>query len=137
MLLSCTTGVKTISYKVYEGEKQFKHIYKLDIPKGYKLFRWTGGHEDQCEFWYPDSSVIYLTKNLGSTSINDKNIRRQENAYSKRFKAFLENDSITLSGFDTAGLYWKEIKLKSFCYGYAKVPKEKKYFFDKALSSLK
>lgn len=136
-MLSCTTGSKTITYKVYEVEKQTKHIYKMNIPNGYKLLRWTGGHEDQCEYWYPDSSVIYLTKDLGSSTINDKNIRRQEGACAKRLQAFLENDTITLSGIDTVGLYWKEIKQKTICLGYARVPKEKKEIFDKALSTIK
>jgi len=136
-LLSCTTGSKTISYKVYEGGKRTKHIYKMKVPSGYKLLRWTGGHEDQYEYWYPDSSVIYLTKDLGSSTINDENIRRQEGAYAKRFLAFLGNDTITLEGANVVGLYWKEIKQKTICFGYARVTKEKKAVFDKALSTIK
>ena len=137
MIVSCTTGSRTINYKVYESENQRKHIYKMKIPKGFKLLRWTGGHEDQCEYWYQDSSVIYLTKDLGISTINDRNIRNQDNAYAKRLHAFLANDTLSLEGLDSKGLFWKEIKSKTICFGYANVTKEKKAVFDEALNTIR
>ena len=133
----CSTETKTIRYKLYENDTRKNHVYTIQIPKGYKLFSWTGGHEEQHEYWYSDSSVIYLSRDLGVSTINNENIKNEEGAYAKRLQEFLANDTITLSGTDISGEYWKEIKLKNICLGYAGVAKEKVEIFESALHSLK
>ncbi|HNS12469.1 MAG TPA: hypothetical protein PKM97_07605 [Bacteroidia bacterium] len=130
----CSTETKTIRYKSYDRDANKTAVYTLQIPKGYKLFTWTGDHVRQQEYWYSDSSVIYLTNNLGSNAINESNIRQQEGAYAKRFQAFLSNDTITLSGVDSIGKYWKEVKLQKICLGYAGVENEKLEIFERALT---
>jgi len=48
---------------------------------------------------------------------------------------FMGVDSLTISGQDSRGRYWKVVKNKYAIYVYSKVPPEKKQIFDSALSS--
>lgn len=136
--LRCNTEFKTILYKVYDydGEKITNYTYRMKIPKGYKLIIVSFDAVVQHEYWYPDSSVIYLTNELGLSNINYENIRKEKGEYVKRMIAFIYDDTITLSGKDSTGLYWKEIKLKSICVGYSRVAENKKNIFDFALKTL-
>ena len=87
------------------------------------------GKEDQ--YLYADSSIFYITNKQGTP--NYSLIRGQEAAYSKQFMS----DSLSLTGIDEKGNYWREIKYLNLFYGYKNVPLNKKQAFDEALSTIK
>lgn len=126
---SCTS-YRTISYRI--GRSTI--IYKLDIPKGYEFQGLAGDHEFEKRFWYPDSSVIYIT-NFDNT-LNYYEIRNQ-GTYYDRFDAIHSNDTLTLAGKDSLGMFWKDKKLQNVTVGYSKVPPSSKEEFDKAISSVR
>ena len=133
--ISACMSEKRVTFIHYEliDYKQERVKYYFKVPKGYQ-FRGIkadaeAGSEQQ--YWYTDSSVIYVT-DFGGT-INEANIRNQENAYGKR----LVSDSISLNGTDSKGNHWKEIKYKGVLYGYSNVPKDKMQIFEKAIASVK
>lgn len=126
---------KKIVFRHYEtlDYKQTEKKYSLKVSKGYEYKGLKAGGEAGMEqqYWYKDSSVIYIT-DFGGT-LNEMKIRNQEGAYSKRFM----NDTASFSGTDEKGNYWKEIKNGKVLYGYANVPPEAKSVFDEALNSVR
>lgn len=125
--ISCTT-TKTVSYRI--GKSPIK--YKLEIPKGYIFEGIAGDHEFEKRYWYPDSSVIYIT--TFSNTLNYDEIRSQ-GTYYQRFQAIHSNDTLTLAGQDSTGMFWKDKKLKYITVGYSNVPLSGKAVFDKAIDS--
>jgi len=109
------------------------HKLVINIPKCYSFERIKANAEYGREerYWYKDSSVIYISDLKSGSTLNYSNIRGQKNAYAKRF----EFDTITLSGINKFGKYWKEIKYNQLFYGYSNIPANEKKLFDHALSS--
>lgn len=118
------------SYKVEQKGKIKK--YSFHVPKGYQLNSWTGGYENEKQYWYPDSSVFYITKEHGLPSINYENIRAVEGANANR----MLSDTLTLQGKDKQGLYWKDIKQIGFSYGFSRVPGEKREIFEAIMKEI-
>lgn len=133
-ILGCSSmkNMQRIHFTFNDLHKRCKLI--LFIPRYYSLQRIEAGGEDGVErrYWYRDSSVIYISTFRGGSSLNYENIRKQEAAYSKRFGF----DTITLSGVNDSGKYWKEVKYYNLYYGYANVKEEEKKYFDQAISSI-
>lgn len=129
-----------IMFKHYESENanQKKVTYYLSIPKNYRIvtFQASGEAGAEQQYWYPDSSVIYITSMEGLPTINQDNIKSQEGASEKRFRAFTNDDTLTLSGKDRKGFLWKDTKLKGVSIGYANVPLDKESIFCTALKSI-
>ncbi|MDO8366819.1 MAG: hypothetical protein Q7T20_08495 [Saprospiraceae bacterium] len=126
---SCT-NYKTVSFRV--GRSTMK--YQMNIPKGYKFQGVAGDHEFEKRYWYSDSSVIYFT--TFSNTLNYDDIRNQ-GTYYNRFDAILSDDTLTLSGIDSSGRYWKDKKLQYLTVGYSKIPFNRKKEFEKAISSFR
>ena len=101
--VSCSQ--QTFKYVVDNREKSY--TYKYIVPIGFTFYGWSGGYEDEKQYWYSDSSVFYITKAKGLTLINAENVRAIPGAYSK----LLLTDTISLQGIDSKNLYWKHIKL--------------------------
>jgi hypothetical protein len=112
-----------------------KHSVTLSIPRNYSSQRIKAGGESGIEnrYWYKDSAVIYISDFKGGSSLNYDNIRKQEGAYATRFAS----DTVTLSGINKSGKYWKEVKYHSLYYGYSNVEADEKKSFDRAISSVK
>lgn len=74
VLINKTTKIKL---KYYEAGITQKII--MNIFGGYKLIRiGTGGEGEEYQYWYPDSSMIYLSDASGLRSVNDQSVRNQE-----------------------------------------------------------
>ena len=127
-VFSSCSNYRTISYRLGKSEV----IYLMDIPKGYKFEGLAGSHELEKRFWYPDSSVIYITTFHNTINYND--IRKQ-GTYYDRFYALPTIDTLTLEGVDSLGLLWKDKKLRHVTVGYSKVPENKKDIFEKIIIS--
>ncbi len=127
---SVSGQMEKTSYKVEQKGKVKE--YTFHIPKGYKFNGWTGGYENEKQYWYSDSSVFYITKAHGLPSINYENIRDVEGANANRMLL----DTLTLEGKDKQGLYWKDIKQSNFSYGYSRVPTDKKEIFEAIIKEI-
>jgi hypothetical protein len=109
-------------------------FFKYEIPKGAVNERIiSGDHEKTKEYWYPDSSVFYIT-----TFHNTYNYdyMRSQGTYYERFIAIMNNDTITLEGTTGNGLYWRDRLLEDgVTVGYSNVEKANKEKFDQAVNS--
>jgi hypothetical protein len=132
LFVSCSTtkNMTHVKYNSYVGNTALK--LRMEIPKGYKQIILERGTDLEKQYWYPDSSVIYITSDLISY-LNNDNIRATGRSGDRDFLL----DSLTLGGIDKNGLYWKDIKMKKMCVGYVSVPKSKKKQFEDALKSIK
>lgn len=128
LLSSCSSG--RISYNI-DGFR-----VKGAIPKKFEKNILTSIHETEYHFKYPDSSIIYITNERGTPSINYHNIDSDSIAIQKSFLSNMEGDTLTLKGVDDNGLHWKNIKIKKGSVGYLNVPKSRKAEFDKAIEKL-
>ena len=108
----------------------------MNIPVKYKLIY--SGSESilECQYWYGDSSVIYITNSI--SSINEEKVTTEIGELG--FRGMLSTRDTTMMGIDENGLYWKDIELNlgmylTGCIGYANVSKEKKDIFDNILNT--
>lgn len=118
---------------------KFRTIYgntpikiNMIIPKGYKEKVLLMGNDLEKQYWYSDSSVIYITAS-DLPLINYHRIR----ATGRSGDRLHFYDTLTLYGIDKQGIYWKDIKIKPVgSIGYVSVGKEKVEKFEKALKSI-
>jgi len=110
---------------------------KAILPKGFTKEIIEAGQNTEYRFLYSDSSIIYITDEKGTPTINYKNIDNDSIAIQKSFLASMENDTLTLQGKNELGKYWKNKKLKEISIGYLNVSENRKADFDKAISSIK
>lgn len=117
----------TIAFNEYSAVSIF-------IPKKYRKKRLM--REGLCEydFFYKDSSVLYISTDVWiGSQINFSN--RASIGHSAYFKESL-NDTIVISGIQKNGTYWKESILGNILVGYANVPFNRKEQFDQIVFSL-
>ncbi len=132
LFLGCSMQQKTthIKYRTIIGNTPIK--INMKIPQGYNEKVLERGNELEKQFWYPDSSVIYITASE-SPLINYEKIRATGKSGDRQFLY----DTLTLNGFSEDSLYWKDIKIKTGgSIGYANVTKDQKEKFEKALESI-
>lgn len=110
---------------------------KATVPEGFTKEIIEAGQNTEHHFLYSDSSLIYITDEQGTPTINYKNINNDSIAIQKSFLASMENDTLTLQGKDNLGRYWKNKKLKEISIGYLNVTESRKADFDKAILSIK
>lgn len=128
-LLGCKGMYRNVKYQFNKTEE-----IKIRIPKNYVFEGLQGDHELEHRYWYPDSSVIYIT--TFANTMNYEEIRRQ-NTYYNRINALNSNDTLTLKGININGLYWKDILLKSgITIGYSRIPRNRIEEFEKAILSI-
>ena len=130
ILCSCNTSQKVNFHPVKGGTN-----VKMEIPKGAKLTRTASANEDEFIYRYADSPLVYVSTFSGG-SVNYDVIRGQ-GTYYDLFNAEKSQDTLTLSGIDSTGLYWKNITIGEVHIGYKYVPKYKKILFDSALKTMR
>lgn len=139
IIAGCVSGQR-VMFEHYEseGDIQKKVRYHLNVPKNYRLvtFHASGEAGREQQYWYPDSSVIYITSMEGLPTINHDNIKKQKAASVNRFGAFINGDTITSSGIDQRGYLWKDIMLNNVSVGYANVRPENESVFDAVLNNI-
>src|SRR5690606_23425848 len=117
---------KKITFDYHDANSEKQKII-MNIPRGSKLIRITSGGEGvEHRYWYSDSSVIYLSSISGNATLNELLINKQQESYNKRFMS----DTVSFSGIDEKGKYWREVKHGNIFYGYANVHPEEKNVFD-------
>ncbi|WP_431160694.1 hypothetical protein [Flagellimonas beolgyonensis] len=107
------------------------------IPEGFKKEIIESGQDIEYRFVYNDSSMIYITDEKGTPTLNYKNIENDSSSLQKSFLSLMENDTLTLHGKDNLGKFWKNKKLKELSIGYLNVNENQKIVFDKAISLIK
>jgi hypothetical protein len=105
------------------------------LPKGYSQTITSGDHAFCYSFTYPDSSIFYI-----STFANTDNYRAiTEQGLQPNWSAAIRyNDTITVSGQDKNGLYWKDQRLQDgTIFGYSKASKAKAIVFNQAFETIR
>ncbi len=123
--------------------KQASYSCLMKLPVGYRFFTVSGGElEEEHEFLYPDSAVVYITDFAGGSFLNYANIQALgKEISSKRFSSSLpgldtaSSKPLVLNGVTKTSRYWKDIKIGELSIGYANVPESRKRCFDQALNS--
>lgn len=112
------------------------HKYKFNVPKGYTYeMRIAGDHEYEQQYYYPDSSVFYVTSSNNTSNYEEI---RVQGTYHDRFDALYKGDTLLLKGIDKCGLYWKDRLLESgVTIGYSNVSSNRKNEFDKCVLSIR
>jgi hypothetical protein len=133
LLCSCQSSnkLRTVHFNSDAGKSLLNAKLKIPAWASIKKIKADAESGKENQYLYPDSSVFYITNKQGTP--NYSLIRSQENAYSKQFMS----DSLSLTGIDEKGNYWREIKYLNLFYGYKNVPLNKKQLFDEALRTLK
>lgn len=132
-ILGCTA--QKVGFLKFEPFKDGGPKYIFQTPLGYQEKRYSGDHEYQQEYWYPDSIVFYVT--TFRNTYNYEQIR-QQGTYYDRFEALNSNDTITLKGQDEKGFSWKDkLDGNGVTIGYSNVPPDRLDEFNKAVASLK
>jgi len=103
----------------------------MKIPDNYTFKGLVSNNTFEKQYWYHDGSVIYITDEPYS-NITYEFIE----ATSKSSERFFLCDTMTISGKDKNGKYWKDIKICQFCVGYSNVTADKKEIFDQTLKSI-
>lgn len=88
-------------------------------------------------YWYADSSVIYVSTFHGAPSLNYDNIRSINDNFYKLLNAFYGSDTLVIEGTDKKGNIWKNITIHKTNYGYVNVPPNKVNLYDRALKSFR
>lgn len=117
---------RTVRFKTTIGISDIN--IRLKIPKGFREVALKRGNQLEKQFWYPDSSVIYVTAN-DVPVLNYENLRAS-GQYTKRQ---LSEDTLSLRGKGKNGLYWKDFKLKEGSIGYVNVSKSNLPIIDKSI----
>lgn len=137
-------------------KKLYKKVsVRMRIPSGYKYSMGFATWEEEDDFNYPDSSLIYIT-NYDGFNPNYENIqsladtmiwkfRFQRHVYNKNWYiahglGHLVPEYDELQGRDSNGLYWRDILTEDtvnqdVSFGYARVSEDKKDIYDKVIES--
>ena len=136
-----TKNSKLIKIQFY---KHGRKIY-LKLPLSYhKIISNYGNEYYEYLYYYPDSSLIYVSDDMGGGP-NDQNINKHRDSYYRLFDIYGKNringytlaDTLSLEGQDSLGLYWKNYFVRGYNIGYLKVAKSKKNIYDKVIENLK
>lgn len=125
---SCATQ-KTFKYSV-ASEK-----YYIQIPSGYQLSKTLDDHGYfEHRFLYPDSSVIYVTDDIGSGGA--MNYAKVEKYGQGIFLDIIGNDTLDING-EKEGRFWREKKIHGIVLGYLNANNVKKREYDKMLINVR
>lgn len=128
---SIKNTITTIKLRYNEGPTEY--FIQMDIPGKFNLIKiGTGGEGKEYQYWYTDSSMIYISDADGISTVNDSIVRIKKNRnYTQN-----RNDSIFVTGLAANGKYWLEREFKGLRYGYFNVSSNKKQLYDNAVKSL-
>ncbi|KIX21482.1 hypothetical protein SY27_07180 [Flavobacterium sp. 316] len=133
-----TKNMSTQKFKGYNNLNRNNYNYTFVIPNGYEINVIEGGSEwKEKQFKYTDSSILYINNEKGVPTINYENIMSDTLSIKESFLSNASQDILTISGIDSQGKYWKNIKYKEINIGYLNVTEDKLKEFDEILSSLK
>ena len=131
-------GFEKVKYKSYSTNDTGCTIkvstpirVSMKIPNKYTFKGLASNNIFEKQYWYRDGSVIYITDEPNS-NITYEFIE----ATGKSSERFFLRDTMTLSGKNKNGKYWKDIKICQFCVGYSNVTEDNKEMFDRALKSI-
>lgn len=130
LIISCSTLSESVTYK------NSKTKVKLRLEKGFDKQIIEQGQDLLYKFTYPDESVLYITDESGTPSINYKNIDNSPSGIQKSFISNIEGSTLTLQGVDENGKYWKNKKLKNISIGYLNTSEKHRKQFDDILLSV-
>ncbi|TDO28701.1 hypothetical protein [Sediminibacterium goheungense] len=132
-ICSCMIGKSIVSVNCRLNDPKGR-VIQLQLPKYVKKTIVSNDAEVGIEytFWYRDSTAIYVSTFEEGGTLNYGNIRNKPMAFSNRFMS----DTIDLTGIDSFGKLWREVKKGDLFYGYLKVDSLNKLTFDKALESI-
>jgi hypothetical protein len=142
-LCSCCSSQELIKVQFNQmalsSSQEVIERYTMKLTKSFELRKYLAGGEvgESNEFWYKDSSVIYITD--FPNSLNYDNIQSSGYGY-ERFEFKMGDkakfgDTLVLSGITKNNLYWKEILVKNISIGYMNVTQNKKEIFDNVLKT--
>lgn len=134
LALACSgpRNLQRAQFVYREGEKL--QTLSLPVPQGFnedKMLLDTNGGKEQY-YYYPSGALFYFTNKVTWNTENDSLIRVQQGS---RFSP--KRASYTYKGVDRNGLYWKEVRINDFRYGYSYVPKSLVGPFDDALNAIR
>ena len=134
-LFSCSVfdEFKSKEFIYYEDGKK-EHL-ALKIPKHWSeekiLLDSSGGKEQY--YYYNSGALIYFSKDVKSWTTENQTRVDSVKKYSPKKNL---NKNI-YSGTDSGKLYWKEIQLDSFRFGYSYVPGGELEKFETAINSIR
>lgn len=119
IIASCLSPKRSQYTKITYNDLRNQPIIKLLLPKGFTTERFGTSGTSIYHFYYPDSSVVYIDgdKYYG---LNYNNVRASGRYYDL-FDKYHSNDSLTLSGKDSNGMFWKNIVIEGYSFGYINV----------------
>ena len=103
LIISCSYDKRITRTKYKIGDK----AVIIHLPKGYQSWELTGGEEGKTFlFKYPDSSLVYISTMHPGGPIQDT-IVKDTKAGGRLFAAWINNESLILSGVVDANHFWK------------------------------
>ncbi len=104
--------------------------FQVLIPKGWSKKDITLDSADYKEqfYTYKNGSVLYFIRAADTTKIY------QQFDTSRHIPLIHPNGGLIYKGIDPIGLYWREIRINEFRFGYKGVPTETEVRFDSAVN---
>lgn len=141
IILSCSTTNRQLTKekitfnKSHIGQRKSYSIYRPAFKnKEYRTSLFIGGHGNGFQIIYSDSATIYYSNDRYISSPNQYN-------YStigwKGFEYPNEQKDTIISGQQSDGRLWKEIRKGNDYIGYFNVSPTEKLLFDKAITTFK
>ncbi|MBD0294654.1 MAG: hypothetical protein ICV84_05535 [Flavisolibacter sp.] len=127
VLFSCSpySGLRRQAFQ-YTNDNQH-HTIRVVVPKGYsRSHSGVDSVGNQTLFYYfPNGALLYFARLSGNTEIQPfdttNNIPRQHPI-----------GGVIYKGMNEKGLFWREIRIRSFRFGYRNVSSEQELAFDSA-----
>jgi len=133
LTLLCSCGI-------VRGKKELKRIKFVEfkcvvlLPEIPVKTIWEEGHGTEYQFWFSDSSVLYINDSEQVSLLNYEKLYEQKDNY---FNRQFVTDSIKTSGTDTFEMRWEDHKLNGISIGFTNVSERKLQAFRASLGSVK
>lgn len=139
--VSCIHGdkVRFVNYSASRNQTIEKQSFTLKIPKGYKRLAISDGCGDGkvYSYCYNDSSILYMTNTMSPNYDNIEGQGLLSKLANYKFNRHDLTDTLDMSGIDSSGACWRELRIGEVSIGYMNVPYAKKPQFDGILSMVK
>lgn len=114
----------------FEYGPEARSKFEIIIPKGWSkkdIGLDSAGYKEQF-YTYTNGSMLYFVRAADTTKIY------QQFDTSRHIPLIHPKGGLIYKGIDPNGLYWREIKINEFRFGYKGVPTETEVRFDSALN---
>ena len=132
LLTACSTfsGMKKHHFEYWnEGDRKTVLIH---VPSPYAekkmILDTTGGKE--LFYYYANGALFYIARSVSWPTENQAFIEYLRASSS-------EKNSFSFTGKDETGLFWKEIRVEDFRFGYTYVSSAQKARFEQAINSIR